>query len=175
MQLEKSTPSMWSNAIAGMFNNWSWFTFHFYGTTFSWFLRGQNSGSQRSRLLTELFTEAGPCGRSYPAVDQCPYKRSTTLWIQILDGAAKYWQHSVLQMFLLTFSFLAFALDAWTADSKASAPGSVWPYYIIEPNFQWLGGLWLFACAWWPGTPMPNISIIQTIHWIMKHLVKDRI
>lgn len=103
MQLEKSTPSMWSNAIAGMFNNWSWFTFHFYGTTFSWFLRGQNSGSQRSRLLTELFTEAGPCGRSYSAVDQCPYKRSTTLWIQILDGAAKYWQHSVLQMFLLTF------------------------------------------------------------------------
>lgn len=72
-------------------------------------------------------------------------------------------------------SFLAFALDAWTADSKASAPGSVWPYYIIEPNFQWLGGLWLFVCAWWPGTPMPNISIIQTIHWIMKHLVKDRI
>lgn len=59
--------------------------------------------TQRSRLLTELFTEAGACGRSYPAVDQCPYRRSTTLWIQILDGAAKYWQHSVLQMFLLTF------------------------------------------------------------------------
>lgn len=59
--------------------------------------------TQRSRLLTKLFTEAGPCGRSYPAVDQCPYRRSATLWIQILDGAAKYWQHSVVQMFLLTF------------------------------------------------------------------------
>lgn len=103
MQVEKSTPSMWSNAIAGMFNNWSWFTFHFYGTTFSWFLRGQNSGSQRSRLLTELFTESWSVWMFLLAVDQCPYKRSTTLWIQILDGAAKYWQHLVLQMFLLTF------------------------------------------------------------------------
>lgn len=37
-------------------------------------------------------------------------------------------------------SFLAFALDAWTADSKASAPGSVWPYYIIEPNLNDLVG-----------------------------------
>lgn len=34
-------------------------------------------------------------------------------------------------------SFLAFALDAWTADSKASARGSVWPLTMsLNPTFN---------------------------------------